>query len=74
MYLERQEGLSMCIICIELQKGNLLPWEAYENLREMAPMVGREHFKEAREYIRSAQMMSTCEWCDCDPCDCDGGE
>jgi len=64
----------MCIICIELQKGNLLPWEAMVNLREMAPMIGREHQKEATALIRSVQALDACEWCGCDPCDCTGGE
>lgn len=64
----------MCIICIELEKGNLLPWEAARNLKEMSETLDSEHVEEVIDLISAFQYRSElCESCECDPCDCDWG-
>ena len=64
----------MCIICVELQKGSLLPWEAARNLKEMSPTMDADHVEEVIDLISALQQESEyCEHCECDPCDCDWG-
>ena len=41
----------MCIICIELDKNKLSPWEAKANLSEMVEEIGLEHVKEVENKI-----------------------
>ena len=41
----------MCIICIELDKKNLTPWEAKKNLGEMAEKIGQDHLIEVENKI-----------------------
>jgi len=60
----------MCIICVELQKGTLAPWEASRNLREMSEGMDPVHVSEVLLLVRDLEQDFTCEWCDCDPCDC----
>lgn len=65
----------MCIICIELEKGNLLPWEAARNLKEMSETLDSEHVEEVIDLISAFQYQNQyCEHCECDPCDCSWGE
>ena len=52
----------MCIICIELEKGSLMPWEANRNLKEMSEVLDDEHIKEVEELIQLVQLEE--EWCD----------
>ena len=61
----------MCIICTELEKGTLTPWEAARNLGEMSESMDKEHVIETAALIRLMSLDDLCEWCDCDPCDCD---
>ena len=64
----------MCIICIELQKGNLLPWEAARNLKEMSESLDSDHVEEVIDLISAFHYRNEfCESCECDPCDCDWG-
>lgn len=78
----------MCIICVELQKGTLTPWEAKRNLGEMVEKIGQEHAIEVENTISDAilkeinfnygdtisQDVELCEYCQCTPCDCHWGE
>jgi len=41
----------MCIICVELDKKTLLPWEAAKNLLEYSEIIDEEHFEEVMEKI-----------------------
>ena len=41
----------MCIICIELDKNKLTPWEARRNLGEMVEVIGEEHAREVDQKI-----------------------
>ena len=41
----------MCIICVELQKGLLTPFEATRNLTEMVDQIDEDHLKEVFELI-----------------------
>ena len=52
----------MCIICIELEKGSLMPWEANRNLKEMSEVLDDEHIKEVEELIQLVQLEE--ELCD----------
>ena len=61
----------MCIICLELQKGLLTPFEATRNLTEMVEQIDEDHLQEVLELITFHQQSEYCEWCECDPCDCD---
>ena len=75
----------MCIICIEMDKKTLSPWEAKRNLSEMAEQIGQDHALEVDKKISEAiyeEIMFNfgetlhsdgefCEFCECDPCDCD---
>lgn len=44
----------MCIICVELDKNKLTPWEASRNLSEMMPSLDEEHIEEVTEKIYNA--------------------
>lgn len=44
----------MCIICVEMEKNKLTPWEAKKNLSEMREEIGTEHTKEVEEKISMA--------------------
>ena len=41
----------MCIICVELDKKSLTPWEAKRNLGEMAAKIGQDHLIEVENKI-----------------------
>ena len=41
----------MCIICVDLEKGKLTPWEASRNRTEMLDTLDKEHLKELDEKI-----------------------
>ena len=41
----------MCIICVELDKNKLTPWEARKNLTEMVEKIGDEHVREVENKI-----------------------
>lgn len=41
----------MCIICVELDKKRLSPWEARANLTEMVDEIGAEHAREVENKI-----------------------
>ena len=41
----------MCIICVELDKNSLAPWEAKRNLKEMGPKIDEKHAKEVEKKI-----------------------
>lgn len=41
----------MCIICLELEKNKLSPWEAKKNLTEMVDKIGQEHAIEVENKI-----------------------
>lgn len=44
----------MCIICIEMDKKKLSPWEAKRNLSEMVEKIGHEHALEVDRKISEA--------------------
>tara|TARA_B100000989_G_scaffold298857_2_gene290516 strand:+ start:611 stop:850 length:240 start_codon:yes stop_codon:yes gene_type:complete len=73
----------MCIICVELEKSLITPFEAEKNLKEMQNSLDLEHFLEVEEKIeqidRENHFISLlnndnteemCTTCYCDPCDC----
>ncbi len=41
----------MCIICVELDKKRLSPWEAERNLGEMTEKIGETHSEEVKQKI-----------------------
>ena len=45
----------MCIICVDLAKGNLTAKEARRALGEMVSKVGAEHVAEVERAIREAE-------------------
>ena len=45
---------SMCLICIELDKKKLTPWEAARNRREMLDILDEAHLDELDIKIREA--------------------
>ena len=73
----------MCIICVELEKNNLSPWEAKRNLGEMVEKIGAEHAREVEDKISQAiydelyfnfgeTLQQTLDCCpSCPPGDCD---
>ena len=77
----------MCIICLDLEKGLLTPWEAKRNLGEMVDKIGQDHAIEVEKIISKAifseirlnygdtiiESEQYCDFCDCDPCDCSWG-
>ena len=44
----------MCIICVDLAKGKLTPWEAAKNRREMLSQLDEEHLNELDEKISAS--------------------
>ena len=44
----------MCIICVDLEKGKLTPWEASKNRTEMLNILDEEHLKELDEKITAS--------------------
>ena len=46
----------MCIICIDLDKGKLTPWEAARNRTEMLDSFDEEHLEILEYKINSALM------------------
>tara|TARA_R100001510_G_C7630152_1_gene189151 strand:- start:267 stop:452 length:186 start_codon:yes stop_codon:yes gene_type:complete len=44
----------MCIICVDLGKGKLTPWEAAKNRREMLSQLDEEHLSELDEKISAS--------------------
>ncbi len=75
----------MCIICIEMDKKKLSPWEAKRNLSEMVEKIGHEHALEVDRKISEAIYEEIlfnfgetlhsgdddCDFCEFGPCDCD---
>ena len=41
----------MCIICVELEKKNISPWEAKQNLKEISEKINENHLKEVEKKI-----------------------
>ena len=41
----------MCIICIDLDRGKLTPWEASRNRSEMLDVIDEDHLEELDEKI-----------------------
>lgn len=74
----------MCIICLEMEKNKLSPWEAKRNLSEMVEKIGAEHAREVEDKISKAiyeeiyfnfgdtlhQTIDSCQFCDANTCDC----
>ena len=74
----------MCIICLELDKKKLSPWEARRNLSEMVENIGPEHAREVENKISEAiyeelllnygdtlhEDEEFCDFCDKIECDC----
>ena len=44
----------MCIICIDLDRDRLSPWEAKRNLKEMSQKITPEHAREVENKISEA--------------------
>lgn len=44
----------MCIICVEMDKNRLSPWEAKRNLSEMVEKIGQDHAIEVENKISDA--------------------
>ena len=44
----------MCIICVEMDKNKLSPWEAKRNLTEMIEKIGEKHAREVENKISDA--------------------
>jgi hypothetical protein len=77
----------MCIICIDLDKNKISPWEAKRNLTEMVENIGPEHTREVENKISDLiysqlyinygdtvhDTIEECGICDADPCFCDWG-
>ena len=77
----------MCIICVELDKNKLTPWEARRNLTEMVEKIGDEHALEVDKKISDMIFENInleygdtvhdddelCDYCECHPCDCGWG-
>ena len=74
----------MCIICVELDKNKLTPWEAKRNLSEMRSNLDEKHAREVEEKISEAifqdlnlnygdtitQSLEYCEICEDITCFC----
>jgi hypothetical protein len=71
----------MCIICVELDKNKLSPWEAKRNLREMSSSLELNHIKAVEDKISELieqeiedydeNQEESCEICGCGSCECD---
>ena len=44
----------MCMICIDMAKNNLMPFEAIRNLSEVASTIGEDHLEEVLVLIDQA--------------------
>ena len=44
----------MCIICVDLDKGKLTPWEAAKNRREMVDILDQDHLDELDKKITAS--------------------
>ncbi len=44
----------MCIICVDLDRGKLTPWEASRNRTEMLPVLDKDHLEELDKKITEA--------------------
>lgn len=44
----------MCLICIDLDKGKLTPWEAARNRLEMVEQIDDDHLPILNEKIKAA--------------------
>ena len=44
----------MCIICVELDKKRLTPWEASRNRTEMLPVLDKDHLEDLDKKITEA--------------------
>ena len=44
----------MCIICVQLDKNELSPWEAKANLKEISEKIGAKHTREVENKISDA--------------------
>tara|TARA_B100000927_G_scaffold285844_1_gene276466 strand:+ start:1308 stop:1541 length:234 start_codon:yes stop_codon:yes gene_type:complete len=44
----------MCIICVQLDKNELSPWEAKANLKEISEKIGPKHTREVENKISDA--------------------
>ena len=74
----------MCIICVELDKKNLSPWEAKRNLNEMVEKIGDKHAREVENKISELiyeeiyfnfgetlhETLDSCDRCLPNQCDC----
>ena len=63
----------MCIICVELDKKTLLPWEAAKNLLEYGNVIDPDHYEEVVEKIDSLmeeEYITFCSDCYVSPCNC----
>tara|TARA_R100001509_G_scaffold162188_1_gene133199 strand:+ start:70 stop:267 length:198 start_codon:yes stop_codon:yes gene_type:complete len=63
----------MCIICIEIEKNRILPWEASRNLLEMSESLDPEHVLEVLDLISKIENENQiCEVCEeqFSACDC----
>ncbi|MBL97550.1 MAG: hypothetical protein CMF52_07015 [Legionellales bacterium] len=67
----------MCLICIELDKKTLTPWEAEKNLTEFKEKINEEHEKIVKKKIDDAKNEfyfekndEFCCFCQSKPCDC----
>lgn len=55
----------MCIICIELEKERISPWEASKNLKEMSKALDSEHIQEVLDLIGKIKNQNNiCELCE----------
>ena len=71
----------MCIICIDLNKQTLSPFEARRNLSEMSAVIDLEHIKVVQEKISDLIQEKIEQYCEEDfeicytcgslSCDCD---
>jgi hypothetical protein len=69
-WLEIAEGnKKMCIICVDLQKGLLTPFEATRNLSEMIETLDEEHVEEVLALIYMNQEEECCSSQSCEQCD-----
>lgn len=78
----------MCIICTELDKNKLSPWEAKRNLTEMVDKIGYEHAREVENKISELiyqeidfnygdtlyDDQTFCQFCQDFDCDCTWGD
>ena len=64
----------MCIICSGLDNKSLTPWEAADNLTEMAESLEEEHLHDVYKKITHLlwlEKMNICIYCSDRPCKCE---